>query len=330
MADPRTEPTSLRRFISLPLLVLYGVGTMVGGGFYALLGRVAGEAGMATPFALILTGMLALVSAASFAELASRYPVSAGEVRYVRMGFGRADLAALTGALVILTGIVSAATLSIATIGFLRDLADINETIGIALLVIGMGAVAAWGVGQSVRLVAAITIIEVGALVIVAVLAGDSLGDLPDRRRELLPDGSWAAWTGIFSGAFLAFYAFIGFEDMVNMAEEVKRPRRNLPIAILLAVVITGLVYLTISTIAVLAVPPAELAESRTPLAEVVGGEGWFADTGLVFVSILAGVNGALVQIIMASRVSSTSPTKRTAISSCWGGGAVGRPPSFC
>ena len=235
MADTWTEPTALRRTISLPLLVYYGIGTMVGAGICALLGRVAGEAGMATPFALILTGLLALVSAASFAELSSRYPVSAGEVRYVRMGFGRADLAALTGALVILTGIVSAATLSVATIGFLRDLVDVNETIGIGLLVVGMGAVAAWGVGQSVRLVAVITFIEVGALVVVAALAGDSLADLPGRQRELLPDGSWAAWIGVFSGSFLAFYAFVGFEDMVNMAEEVKRPRRNLPIAILLA-----------------------------------------------------------------------------------------------
>jgi len=162
MDNELTEPTTLQRSISLPMLIFYGVGTMVGGGFYALLGEVAGEAGMAAPFALMLSGLLALISATSFAELSSRYPVSAGEVRYVRMGFGRADLAAVIGVLVILTGIVSAATLAVATIGFLRDLADINETLGIALLVVGMGAVAAWGVGKSVTLVAIITVIEVG------------------------------------------------------------------------------------------------------------------------------------------------------------------------
>jgi amino acid transporter len=286
------------------MLVLYGVGTMVGGGFYALLGRVAGEAGMAAPFALLLTGFLASVSALSFAELASRFPVSAGEVRYVRMGFGRADLAAVTGGLVILTGIVSAATLSVATIGFLRDLVDVNETVGIVLLVAAMGAVAAWGVGKSVGLVAVITVIEVGALVVVAVLAGDSLAELPERRSEFLPDADWSVWTGVFAGSFLAFYAFVGFEDLVNMAEEVKRPRWNVPVAILVSVVVTGVIYMVVSTIAVLSVPPDVIAESNTPLAEVVGGRGWFADTGLVYVSILTGINGALVQIVMATRVS--------------------------
>jgi amino acid transporter len=304
MDDAQPEPTALQRSISLPMLIFYGVGTMVGGGFYALLGEVAGEAGMATPFALILSGLLALISATSFAELSSRYPVSAGEVRYVRMGFGRADLAAVIGVLVILTGIVSAATLAVATIGFLRDLADINESLGIALLVVAMGAVAAWGVGKSVALVAIITVIEVGALVVVAILAGDNLADLPDRGGELFPASTDVAWAGVFAGGFLAFYAFIGFEDMVNMAEEVKRPRRNLPIAILVSVVLTIIIYVLFSTVAVLAVPPEELAESATPIAEVAGGDGWFAGTGLVLVSMLTGINGALVQIIMASRVS--------------------------
>ncbi len=304
MDNELTEPTTLRRSISLPMLIFYGVGTMVGGGFYALLGEVAGEAGMATPFALILSGLLALISATSFAELSSRYPVSAGEVRYVRMGFGRADLAALIGVLVILTGIVSAATLAVATIGFLRDLADINETIGIALLVVGMGAIAAWGVGKSVTLVAIITVIEVGALVVVAIMAGDSLKDIPERGGELFPGATTGAWTGVFAGGFLAFYAFIGFEDMVNMAEEVKRPRRNLPAAILVSVVITIVIYVVFSTVAVLSVPPAELSGTNTPVAEVAGGDGWFTNTGLVLVSMLAGINGGLVQIIMASRVS--------------------------
>jgi amino acid transporter len=286
------------------MLIFYGVGTMVGGGFYALLGEVAGEAGMAAPFALVLSGLLAFVSATSFAELSSRYPVSAGEVRYVQIGFGRTDVATVIGVLVMLTGIVSAATLAVATIGFLRDLADVNESLGILVLVLAMGAIAAWGVGKSVTLVAVITVIEVGALLVVGIIASDNLADLPDRGGELFPNATSGAWTGVFAAAFLAFYAFIGFEDMVNMAEEVKRPRRNLPIAILVSLVITIVIYVAFSTVAVLTVAPDQLAESNTPIAAVAGGDGWFADTGLVLVSMLTGINGALVQIVMASRVS--------------------------
>ena len=170
--------------------------------------------------------------------------------------------AAVTGWLVILTGIVSAATLSVATVGFFSDLADVNQELGIIVVVLAMGTVAAWGATETTWLVAAITVVEVGALGVVAVMAGDNLADLPERRGELLPDSTSAAWAGVFGGAFLAFYAFIGFEDMVNMAEEVKRPRRNLPIAILASVVITVLIYVPISAIGVFSVDPAELAES--------------------------------------------------------------------
>ena len=295
---------ALERSITLPMLIFYGVGTMVGGGFYALLGKVSGEAGMSTPVALLLAGSLAFISATSFAELASRYPVSAGEVRYVRMGLRRRDLAIVTGWLVMATGLVSAATLAVATVGFYNDLGSVNESLGIIILVLAMGAVAAWGVGETVWVVAIITVIEVGALVVVGVMASDSLGDLPERRGELWPSSTTAAWSGVFSAAFLAFYAFIGFEDLVNMAEEVKHPRRTMPVGILISVLVTVSVYVVFATIGVLAVPPGVLADAATPVAEIAGREGWFSDTGLVLVSMLAGVNGALVQIVMASRVS--------------------------
>ncbi|MGI9341305.1 MAG: hypothetical protein ACR2QV_00540, partial [Gammaproteobacteria bacterium] len=111
----------LKRSISLPFLVLYGVGTMVGAGFYALMGKVVAEAGMAAPLAFAVTGLLAALSACSFAELSSRFPVTAGAAQYVREGFGSVSLSTVTGWLVILTGVVSAATLTVASVGFLRD-----------------------------------------------------------------------------------------------------------------------------------------------------------------------------------------------------------------
>ena len=293
----------LKRSISLPFLVLYGLGTMVGGGFYALLGKVAGEAGLLAPVALLLSGALALISAFSFAELSARYPVSAGEAHYVREGFGRGP-AALVGWLVISTGVVSAATLSVATVGFLGDLIALpSDSLAIIGVVLALGAVCAWGVDQSVALVTIITIIEVGALLAVAAVAADNLGRLPDALRSAPTLGSSGAWLGLFSAAFLSFYSFVGFEDLVNMAEEVKEPERNLPRAILLCIVLTTVLYLLVSTVAVTARSPEALAASNTPIALIAGDDSWLSGTGLVVVSLLTGINGALVQIVMASRV---------------------------
>ncbi len=296
------DATPLNRSIGLTALIFYGLGTMVGGGFYALLGRVAGLAGPLAPVALALSGVLALLSAASFAELSSRFPVSAGEVRYVEAGFNLRGLATIVGWLVILTGVVSAATLAVATIGFLQDIYLVPEGAAILALVAGMGLVAGWGITESVGIVFVITVIEVGALVYVGVLAGGDPIGLGERWLDTLSSGGVGQWIGVFSGAYLAFYAFIGFEDMVNIAEEVKRPRRALPIAIFTSVIATTLLYVWIGLVAVLSVPPDELAASNTPIARIVGAYGGWT-TGLALVSLLTGVNGALVQIVMAARV---------------------------
>lgn len=298
-----SEGTTLRRSITLPFLILYGLGTMVGGGFYALLGKVAGEAGLLAPLALLFSGLFALLTGLSFAELVSRYPVSAGPVRYIREGFGRESIATLAGVLMILTGLVSAAALAVATIGFLQDFVAVPTKPAIAILVLGMGAVAAWGIGQSVAVVTVITVIEVAALIYVVLVADVQLAELTQRWRDFVPSMEGELWLGIFAGAFLAFYSFIGFEDMATMAEEVKDVRRSLPLAIIISVLLTILLYMVVSLVAVMSVPPAQLAASDTPIATVVSGHSWYSGMGLGIVSLLTGLNGALVQIIMASRV---------------------------
>ena len=295
--------TSLRRVLNVPLLTLYGVGTMVGGGFYALTGKVVGMAGMQAPLSILLAGLVALVSAFSFAELASRFPYSAGEAQYVKEAFRSRSLSVLVGWLVIATGVVSAAALANAIVMFLQDRVALNETLGIAAVVLAFGLVAAWGVGQSVFLAVLITFIEVGGLLFILFAARDGFGDLPARWEEMLVPASAGAWTGILAGGFLVFYAFIGFEDMVNMAEEVKEPRRTMPRSIILALLLTLLLYVSVLVAALLTVPANELAESRTPMATIVRPYGEDAVVALSIVSVLAGVNGALIQVIMASRV---------------------------
>jgi basic amino acid/polyamine antiporter, APA family len=275
---------------------------MIGGGFFALLGEIAGQAALFTPLAFLFAGLLAFISATSFAELSSRFPFSAGEARYTQEAFSSKKFSTLVGWLVILTGIVSAATITVATVGFLQDFVSVPQTVAILFLVLGMGIIAGWGIGKSVAFVAIISVIQIGALIYIVFVSADSLQALPSRWQELfIPSGS-TVWLGVFSGAFLGFYAFIGFEDMVNMAEEVKDVRKNLPIAILVSIFLTTLIYVVVSTIAVLTVSPQMLFSSNTPVAEILRDHGAFSMKMMGIVSILI-INGALVQIIMASRV---------------------------
>ena len=299
MADDRV---ALRRALSLPLLTLYGVGTIVGAGFYALLGEVAGRAGSATPSAILVAAVVASFTAFSFAELSSRFPESGGPVRYIEAAFGRPRLARGAGILVIFTGVTSAATLARAVGRFVHELYGVSETVPIVVTVLLLGSVAAWGVLASGLMAAVITLLEVGVLLAIPFLRADVLPQLPERLPELLP-GPDAPWSGVLVGGFLVFYAFIGFEDMVTLAEEVVDPRRNLPRAIVAALVGASLLYVVVAAIAVLAVDPAQLAEARAPLALLVGERGELVQSGVVWVGILAGLNGALVQIVMSARI---------------------------
>lgn len=283
------------------MLTMYGLGTIVGGGFYALTGEVARSAGMLTPWAFLVSAVIALFSAFSFAELSARFPYSAGEAQYVENAFGKKWLAATVGWLVIVTGVVSAATLANAFAGFLEHFITAPDWLIICLMVVGLGLVTAWGISESAILVLLVTLIEIGGLVFIIIVAGHNLQDVPHRWRELIPS-SLDQGSGILIGAYLAFYSFIGFEDMVNLAEEVRRPKRNLPIAILVSVIITGVLYCLVSLVTVLASPVEKLAASESPLALALGDWESAAAT-ITVIGMLAGLNGALVQMVMSSRV---------------------------
>lgn len=298
-----SDNPELKRSLSLLQITFYGLGTILGAGIYVLVGKVAGDAGMYAPISFVVAAILAVLTGLSYAELCARYPKSAGVAFYTHQGFGRQHLSVTAGLLIILTGLVSAATLANGFVGYLQVFVAVPDWLVITLLVLALGALAAWGIDESVFAASAITLIEVAGLLLILFVAGGSLGDLPARLPELVPPLDVMAWHGILLGAFLAFYAFIGFEDMVNVAEEVKRPERNLPRAILIAVGVSTLLYLLVALVAVLALPPAELAQTRAPLAVIYERSTGSAPTLISLISLFAVVNGALVQIIMGSRV---------------------------
>ena len=300
---PAARRPELKRSLSLPLVTLYGLGTTIGAGIYVLVGKVAADAESHAPLAFLLASLLVAFSALSFAELSARFPRSAGEAIYVHEGFGRRGLALATGLLVVLAGLVSCATISRGFVGYLQALVTLDPLFVLVTLIVALGALAAWGIAESVSFAAFLTLIEIAGLIFVIWSGRESLATLPDRWPELVPPVEAGAWLGIFSGSVVAFYAFIGFEDMVNVAEEVKDVSRTLPLAIVTTLVVTTAVYLALGLVAVLTVSPGELAASEAPIALIIERSGAGDGRWISVIAILAVLNGALIQIIMASRV---------------------------
>ncbi len=299
---PERQP-KLQRALDLPMLVLYGLGTIIGAGIYALVGEIAAVAGYGAPLSFLIASIVAAFTACSFAELAARYPRAAGAALYVQQGLGIRQLSLIVGLLVALSGVVSAAALVNGFTGYLQQFVAVDRTLAIVAVTVLLGAVAAWGIGESVTVAATITLVEIGGLVVVIAVGADVFTTLPERGRDFLPGADIAIWSGVLVGVTLTFYAFIGFEDMVDVAEEVKNVRRTMPIAILLTLGISTLLYVLLMISALLTLTPQELAASTAPIATLYEAHTGNEPVLLGIIAMFAIVNGALVQIVMASRV---------------------------
>jgi amino acid transporter len=285
------------------MMILYGLGTTIGAGIYALVGEIASVAGYFAPVSFLVASILASFTAISFAELSSRFPQAAGAALYVKKGFGSEHLSTLVGLLVILAGLVSAAALVNGFVGYLHQFIGVDRIIAIVLVTTLLGGIAAWGIAESVMIASLITVIEIGGLMLVVFVSGEGLSEASIRWTALIPSADFTSWGAVYLGAILSFYAFIGFEDMVDVAEEVKEVKRNLPLAILLTLGITTFIYILVIVTAVFSLPPAALATSEAPLAYLY--EYHTGEKAIIIgvIGMFAIVNGALIQIIMASRV---------------------------
>ncbi len=300
-----SEPAeaTLRRTLNLPMMVLYGLGTTIGAGIYALIGEIAGVAGYGAPMSFLLASLIAGFTACSFAELAGRYPRAAGAALYVQHGFGSIRLARVVGLLVVLTAIVSSAAIVNAFSGYLQTFIPIDRIWAVTLIVPIVGLLAAWGIAESVLAAALITVIEVGGLLLVVAVGAQAFTTLPEHLADFLPGTATAPWAGLLFGVTLAFYAFIGFEDMVDVAEEVKAARTTLPRAILLTLVITTVIYVLLMVSALITLPPGALHASPAPLATLYETHTGRSPTVIGLIALFAIVNGALIQVIMGARV---------------------------
>ncbi|MGE2834360.1 APC family permease [Mycobacterium sp. SMC-4] len=316
VASPRgaKEQPQLKRVMGPGLLLLFIVGDILGTGVYALVGDVAGEVGGAAWLPFLVAFVIATITAFSYLELVTKYPQAAGAALYAHKAFGIHFITFLVAFVVMCSGITSASTASRAfAANFFEGTGFEASSFGVALLALAfMAALAAInyrGVGESVKLNVILTIVEITGLVIVLMIGfwAFTRGTDVDFSRIVAfeTEDDKNAFLAVTAATSLAFFAMVGFEDSVNMAEETKDPVRIFPKILLSGLGIAGLVYVLISIVAVALVPVGQLEASDTPLVEVVkaGAPGLPMDTILPFVTMFAVSNTALINMLMASRL---------------------------
>ncbi|MFX0029944.1 MAG: APC family permease [Candidatus Hermodarchaeota archaeon] len=302
MEEAKKTP-KLKRRVSLFALTVYGVGNVLGAGIYALIGEVVGITGNISWLAFMLASITGALTGLSYAELSAMYPKSAAEFVYTEEAFKIRILSFILGWIIIFSGILSAATVALAFGGYLSDLIGVpsgvlNVIFGL-VLVLTLSGVNFIGIKTSTRTNIIFTMIEATGLIIIIILG---FFGQQEPNYFTLPSGSSLAV--IFSAVALIFFAYIGFEDIANIAEEVKEPHRNVPKAIIYSIIITTILY-CFTAIAVVKILPYNLVgESEAPLkdvaTEILGDAG-----GIIMSSIalFATANTVLIMLIVTSRM---------------------------
>jgi basic amino acid/polyamine antiporter, APA family len=301
-----TDDHGLKRAISRNMLLLFVVGDVLGAGIYALVGTIGDRVGGAIWASFLLAIVLAFFTAVAYAELVTKYPQAAGAALYVNKAFGIRFLTFMVAFAVMCSGLTSAATLSRAFGGdYLSEFVSIPTVVVACLLLVAVAAINSRGIGESVKVNVGFTLIELTGLVLVVVIGLAAVLDgVGDTGRAFDIKEGESLLPAVMAGAGLAFYAMIGFEDSVNVAEEAREPQRDYPRALFGGLLIAGAVYLAVSIVASMAVPTNTLAESDGPLLEVVQ-IGPLAMNTKIFaaIALFAVTNGALINMIMASRL---------------------------
>ncbi|MBD8010735.1 APC family permease [Microbacterium sp. Re1] len=300
------NPPRLRRAISGPMLFAFILGDVLGAGIYALMGVLSESAGGMLWAPLIVALLLALLTAGSYAELVTKYPRAGGAAVFAERAFRSPLLSFLVGFSMLAAGVVSAAGLAIAFSGdYLATFIDVPVIPAAMVFLVLVGLLNARGIRESMGTNLVMTAVELSGLVIVIVVVamyvGGGGGDL--GRATELPDGVGVAGA-VLGGAIVAYYSFVGFETSANVIEEVKQPSRVYPRALFGALVTAGIVYVLVGVASAAALPADELQESSGPLLAVVEATGVSVPSWLFsLIALIAVANGALLTMIMASRL---------------------------
>lgn len=297
------EGAPLSRRLTLPLLILYGLGVTVGAGIYVLVGTTAARAGIYAPAAFLAAAVVVAFTGFSYAEMSARFPVSAGEAAYVKAGLRSKRLALIVGLLVASVGIISSSAIMVGASAYLRDLTQLDARLLTVLIAIGLGGIAILGVLESVTMAAVFTIVEIVGLFLVIAFGLSGQPEILQELSRLVPPIDGEIWLGIGAASLLAFFAFVGFEDLANIAEEAINPDRNMPLAIIWTLILATVLYLAVVSVVVLTVPIDALSQSAAPLNLIFVDASPALKGSFNLIASVATLNGVLIQMIMSSRV---------------------------
>ena len=295
---------ALIRALGLGALIIYGVGDILGAGIYAIVGKIAGHAGPLTWLSFAIAMGIVFLTALSYSELASRFPKSGGVSIYIQEAFGRKWLSIFAGLLLLSATMLSMSTLSQAFAGYLNTFGfPFPNWFGVSIFFTVLLSINIRGIRQSSIANMVSTFVEVSGLLIVMV-CGFWYLTKSGNQPIVTPSASMPGMVDVFQGAALAFFAFTGFEDLANVAEEAKQPEKNLPRAMLASLGIAGVLYLAVSWTATAIIPGSELGNSHAPLFDVVG-KAYPAMPASFFsiIAIFAVFNTTLLNYITASRL---------------------------
>jgi len=291
--------SELKRHMGLFHLTMYGVGLILGAGIYVLIGEAAGFAGNSMWISFLLGIVVAMFAGLSYAELSALFPKAAAEYTFVKNAFKNNFFAFIIGWLTAMTSIIVAATVSLGFGGYFTQFIELPITF-VAILLIGILSVVNFiGIRESTWANTIFAIITAGGLILIIFL-GLTVETVETIDYFEAPNGM----TGIILAFVLIFFAFIGFEDMANVAEEVKKPHKTIPRAIILSIVITGIIYILVSLSVIRVLNWEELASSSAPLADVahnvLGSNG---SVTLSLIALFATASTVLITLIAGARI---------------------------
>ncbi len=288
---------SLKREIGLFEITSWGVGIILGAGIYVLVGEASGIAGNSVWLSFIIGAMVAALTGLSYAELSSMFPKEAAEYIFVKTACGCEILSFIIGWLIILTGTISVSTVALGFAGYFQGLFGVPRVLVAVVLIVLLSYVNFSGIKESTRMNILFTFVETAGLVFIISIGLGSLG-----KVDLLeaPNGL----SGILSASALIFFAYLGFEDIVNVAEETKNPEKTIPKALILSVLITTCLYVLVASVTVSLADWKALGGTSAPLAFAASkalGENAF--TIMSIIALFATSNTVLIMLVVGSRM---------------------------
>ncbi|MCQ1536639.1 amino acid permease [Methanosarcina sp. KYL-1] len=287
--------STLKRELSLPEVTLTGIGSILGAGIYVLVGKAAGLAGNLVWFSFLFAGVTAALSALSYMELSSMYPRAGAEYEFVRRAFGeRTGL--LVGLLIIYVVVITSSAVALGFGGYFSTLFGAGILSGAIGLILALGLIMLYGIRESARLAILITLIEFSGLLLIIWVGLPYLGSV-DYFEATSP-------AGVFEASALIFFAFLGFEDIVRLSQETKDAEKTTPMALLLAIFSTVLIYVCVAVAAVSVLDFRALGTSGAPLADIAAvALGADAFALLSWIALFSTVNTVLVVMLGGSRI---------------------------